>query len=108
MPIVALVNERSLSDAEVTSNGIKSLGLATIVGTETYRWIIFTTSASMIDGSSLRLPAWGCYSLDGKDLEFTGVAPDIYVKNTFKDRIEGKDPQLERGIEEILRKLDRK
>ena len=108
MPIVALVNERSLSDAEVTSNGIKTLGLATIVGTETYRWIIFTTSASMIDGSSLRLPAWGCYSLDGKDLESTGVKPDIYVKNTFKDRLEGKDPQLEKGVEVILRKLDNK
>ena len=105
MPIVALVNERSLSDAEVTSNGIKTLGLATIVGTETYRWIIFTSGATLIDGTSLRLPAWGCYSLDGKDLEFTGVKPDIYIKNTFKDRLEGKDPQLEKGVDEILRQL---
>ena len=105
MPIVVLVNERSLSDAEVTSNGIKTLNLATIVGTETYRWIIFTTGASMLDGTYLRLPAWGCYSLDGKDLEFTGVKPDIYVKNTFKDRLDDKDPQLERGVEEILRQL---
>ena len=108
MPVIALINERSLSDAEVTSNGIKSLGLATIVGTETYRWVIFTSGASMIDGSSLRLPAWGCYSLDGKDLERTGVAPDIYVRNTFKDRLEGKDPQLEKGIEEALKQLDKK
>lgn len=105
IPVVALVNERSLSDAEVTSNGIKTLGLATIVGTETYRWIIFTSGASLIDGTYLRLPAWGCYSLDGKDLEVTGVKPDIYVKNTAKDRNDGKDPQLERGIEEVLRQL---
>ena len=105
MPVVVLINERSLSDAEVTSNGIKALKLATIVGTETYRWVIFTSGASMIDGSSLRLPAWGCYSLDGKDLERTGVAPDIYVRNTFKDRMDGKDPQLEKGIEEVLRQL---
>lgn len=108
MPVIVLVNERSLSDAEVTSNGIKSLGLATIVGTETYRWIIFTTGTNMIDGSTLRLPAWGCYSLDGKDLESTGVKPDIYVKNTFEDRLKDKDPQLERAIKEALRQLDRK
>lgn len=108
MPVIVLVNERSLSDAEVTSNGIKALGLATMVGTETYRWVIFTSGASMIDGSSLRLPAWGCYSLDGKDIEKTGVVPDIYVRNTFKDRLEGKDPQLERGIEEALKQLDKK
>jgi len=97
-----LVNERSLSDAEVTSNGIKTLSLAKLVGTETYRWIIFTSSARLIDGSSVRLPAWGCYTLDGKDLEFEGVSPDIYVKNTFKDRLESKDPQLERAIKELL------
>ena len=104
-PIVVLVNERSLSDAEVTSNGIKALGIAKIIGTETYRWIIFTSSVGFIDGSSIRMPAWGCYSLDGKDLEFTGVKPDIYVKNTFKDRLDGKDPQLERAIREVLEQL---
>lgn len=107
MPVIALVNERSLSDAEVTSNGIKELGLATIVGTETYRWIIFTTSGRLLDGSTLRLPAWGCYSLDGKDLEATGVNPDIYVKNTFEDRLKDKDPQLEAAVKEALRQLDK-
>lgn len=104
-PIVVLVNERSLSDAEVTSNGIKELGIAKIVGTETYRWIIFTSSVSLIDGSSCRMPAWGCYSLDGRDLEVTGVKPDIYVRNTTLDRIEGKDPQLDKAIEEVLKEL---
>ena len=108
MPVIVLVNERSLSDAEVTSNGIKELGLATIVGTETYRWIIFTTSGKMLDGSMLRLPAWGCYSLDGKDLEATGVKPDIYVKNTFEDRLKDKDPQLEMAIKEALKQLNNK
>ena len=108
MPVIALVNERSLSDAEVTSNGIQTLGLATIVGTETYRWIIFTTGTRMVDGSLVRLPAWGCNSLEGKDLEVTGVKPDIYVKNTFEDRLKGNDPQLERAIEEALKQLKKK
>jgi tricorn protease len=101
-PIIVLINERSLSDAEVTSNGIKELEIAKIVGTESYRWIIFTSGAGLVDGSFCRLPAWGCYSLDGKDLEKSGVKPDIYVKNTFKDRVESKDPQLERAIKELL------
>ena len=105
MPIVVLVNEHSLSDAEVTSNGIKTLGIAKLVGTETYRWIIFTSSVRMIDGSTCRMPAWGCYSIDGSDLEHTGVKPDIYVKNTLKDRIENKDPQLDAAIAEVLSQL---
>ena len=105
-PIVVLVNEHSLSDAEVTSNGIKTLGIATLVGTETYRWIIFTSSFRLIDGSSCRIPAWGCYNLEGEDLEHAGVKPDIYVRNTFKDRLTGKDPQLDAAIKEVLKQLD--
>ena len=107
-PIVVLVNEHSLSDAEVTSNGIQTLGIAKLIGTETYRWIIFTSSVGLIDGSSSRMPAWGCYNNAGEDLEFLGVKPDIYVKNTFKDRITGADPQLDAAIKEVLRQLKEK
>lgn len=101
-PIVMLINERSLSDAEMTAAGFRELDLGKIIGTETYRWIIFTSSKSMVDGSTTRLPAWGCYTLDGENLEMTGVAPDIDVHNTFYDRIRGVDPQLDRAIREVL------
>ena len=67
--------------------------------------IIFTSGAGLVDGSFVRLPGWGCYSLDGKDLEMTGVAPDIKVVNTFEDKVSGKDQQLDKAIEEILRQL---
>lgn len=107
-PIVVLVNEHSLSDAEVTSNGIKTLGIAKLIGTETYRWIIFTSSVRLLDGSTCRMPAWGCYNVKGEDLEHVGVKPDIYVKNTFKDRVENKDPQLDAAIKEIMNQLNGK
>lgn len=104
-PIILLTNEQSLSDAEMTSQGFKALKLGKIVGNGTYRWIIFTSGVSLVDGSTVRMPAWGCYTLDGKDLEKTGVQPDILVVNTFTDKISGKDPQLERAVEEILKQL---
>jgi len=105
-PIVLLINEHSLSDAEMTAEGFKQLELGKIIGTETYRWIIFTSARMMVDGSYTRLPAWGCYTLDGDDLEMTGVTPDIYVKNTFMDRLNGTDPQLQRAIQEILKEMN--
>lgn len=104
-PIVLLINEQSLSDAEMTAAGFKALKLGKIIGTETYRWIIFTSAKGLVDGSMYRVPAWGCYTLDGQDLELTGVAPDIYVKNTVEDRVNDKDPQLERAVQEILKDL---
>lgn len=104
-PIVLLVNEQSLSDAEMTTEGFKALKLGTVIGTETYRWIIFTTSLGLVDGSNHRMPAWGCYGLDGRNLEREGVAPDIMVQNTFADNLDGRDPQLERAIRHILDQL---
>lgn len=104
-PIVLLINEQSLSDAEMTATGFKELKLGKIIGTETYRWIIFTSAKGLVDNSSYRLPSWGCYTLDGKDIEKEGVKPDIYIKNTFVDRLENKDPQIERAVSEILKDL---
>jgi len=81
--------------------------LDSIIGIETYRWIIFTSGKGLVDGSFTRLPSRGCYDLQGNDLEMTGVAPDIYVNNSFKDRVEGKDPQLDKDIEYILQQLQK-
>ena len=94
-----LINEQSLSDAEMTAEGFKQLELGTVVGMPTYRWIIFTSGGGLVDGSSYRLPSWGCYTLEGKNLEKTGVEPDVRVDNTMADRLHGRDPQLERAIQ---------
>ena len=104
-PLILLTNEQSLSDAEMTSQGFKALKLGKIIGTGTYRWIIFTSGAGLVDGSFVRLPSWGCYTLDGKDLEAIGVTPDILVPMNFEDRINKLDPQLDRAIEEIIKQL---
>ena len=104
-PIVLLVNEQSLSDAEMTTQGFKALKLGKIIGNETYHWIIFTGGVGLVDGSSVRMPSWGCYTLDGKDLERTGVQPDILVVNSFTDKLNGKDPQLDKAIEELMKQI---
>ena len=104
-PIVLLINEQSLSDAEMTAAGFKALKLGKIIGMPTYRWIIFTSGAGLVDGSFVRLPSWGCYSLDGNDLELTGVAPDMLVPLNFNDKINKRDPQLDKAIEEVLKQL---
>ncbi|HAS45118.1 MAG TPA: peptidase S41, partial [Microscillaceae bacterium] len=100
-PVVLLVNAKSLSDAEVLANGFKELKLGKIVGTGTYRWIIYTAGNRLVDGSFYRLPSWGCYTLDGKNLEKTGVSPDIKVDKNFKDRLDGRYPQLNKAIKVV-------
>ena len=95
----------TLSDGEMTAAGFKQLKLGKIVGTETYRWLIFTSGKGLVDGSFYRLPCWGCFTLDGKDIESHGVVPDVDVKLTVKDKNENKDPQLEKAIQIIKEEL---
>jgi tricorn protease len=104
-PIILLVNEQTLSDGEMTAQGFKQLQLGKIIGTDTYHWIIFTSGKRLVDGSTVRLPSWGCFTLDGKNLEHTGVSPDIYVKNTFEDKMNDADPQISKAVDEIMKEL---
>jgi len=106
-PVILMVNEQSLSDAEMTAAAFRALRLGTIIGTETYRWIIFTSGRQLVDGSFTRLPAWGCYDLEGNDLEKTGVKPDIYVRTTFGDMQKGVDPQLSKAVEKAMQEIEK-
>jgi tricorn protease len=105
-PVVLITNEVTLSDGEMTANGFKALKRGQIVGNTTYGWLIFTTSVRLMNGGSFRLPFWGCYTLDGQDLETGGgVTPDILVINDLNHDLKGEDPQLDKAIEVILKKI---
>lgn len=102
-PIIVLMDEASLSDAEVFANGFKELKLGKIVGQPTMGWIIFTSGQQLIDGSFIRTPHIACTTMDGRDMELWGVPPDIRVELTPADYMAGKDTQLDRAVEEILK-----
>ncbi|MCD6454629.1 MAG: PD40 domain-containing protein [Candidatus Aminicenantes bacterium] len=105
-PMVLLINEFSLSDAEMTANGFKELKLGKIIGNTTYGWLIFTTGKSLINGAYFRIPFWGCFTLSGADLEkIGGVKPDIKVINTFEDRVKGRDSQLKKAVEILMKEI---
>ena len=103
--MVLLINEVTLSDGEMTANGFKTLKRGPIIGNTTYGWLIFTTSARLMNGGSFRLPFWGCYTLDGQDLEtHGGVIPDIFVVNDINHDLKNQDPQLDKAIE-VLKEM---
>ena len=56
----------------------------------------------------MRVPQYGTNDIDGNYIiEGIGVEPDIEVENTPKSVIEGRDLQLERGIQEVMRAIER-
>jgi len=78
-----------------------------LVGKRTWGGLVHTADTpAFIDGGSMIAPRGGFFTRDGKwAVENEGTAPDIDVENWPKDVIAGKDPQLERAVQEALRLL---
>lgn len=63
----------------------------------------------LIDGGTVFVPLPATNDVDGSwIIEAVGVLPDIEVENDPASVIAGRDPQLERGIQEILRMMSEK
>ncbi len=109
-PKVVLQNWRSASNAEMFPAGFKQLGLGQVIGEPTMGAVIGTGSYSLIDGSTVRTPGVGVYLADGKltNMENYGVQPDILVPHRPEDELAGRDPQLVRAVQELLKKLGAK
>jgi tricorn protease len=101
-PIVLLINERCYSDAEIFPAGWKALGIGPVVGNTTYGAVIGTNDIDLLDGTGFRIPSEGWYTLDGVNLENTGVQPDMQVIELPADCGEGVDRQLERAAQVVL------
>ncbi|MFZ0821740.1 MAG: S41 family peptidase [Candidatus Acidiferrales bacterium] len=104
-PIVVMQNERSFSDAEVFPDGIKTLGLGKLVGTNTNSSVIGTGAYRLIDNEMVRTPGTGLWNIDGHNLENYGVPTDFWVDNTPPDDMAGRDAQLEKAVEVLKAEL---
>ena len=104
-PMVVMQNERSASDAEMFPAGFKQLGLGKTVGVPTMGAVIGTGSYTLLDGSTIRTPGSGVWTVTGENMENYGVPPDVYVDNTPADFIKGRDAQLEKAVEVLKEQL---
>jgi len=105
---VALLNETSASDGDIFPHMFRKAGLGPLIGKRSWGGVVGISGLGpMIDGGSISVPLSGTNDVDGKwVIEGHGVDPDIVVENDPKSVIAGKDPQLERGVAELLKKMD--
>ena len=81
--------------------------LGTLVGKKTWGGRVGVGGyPSLLDGSSVTAPHWALWFPNGKwDVENIGVSPDVEVEMDPKAWREGRDPQLEKAIEIVLKEL---
>ena len=100
-----LCNEKSFSNAEIVSHGFKALKRGSLVGEQTYGGVISTGGTSLVDGTTVRLPFRGWYTLDGRDMENNGAMPDVRVPPNPVDESRDFDAQLKAAVDDLQRRL---
>lgn len=102
-PTILVTNQHSLSDAEDMSEGYRTLGLGRIVGEPTSGWIIYTSNLTLVDGTGMRMPFIRIQAADGTDMELHPRPVDVHVQRPLGETYTGRDVQLDRAVEELLR-----
>jgi tricorn protease len=106
-PKVMIINEMAGSGGDLMPYMFKRRKIGPLVGKRTWGGLVHTADTpAFVDGGSMIAPRGGFIDRNGKwAVENEGVGPDIDVENTPKDVIAGKDPQLERAVEEAMKLL---
>ena len=105
LPTILVTDQNSLSDAEDFTEGYRTLKLGKVVGEPTAGWIIFTGSASLIDGTSIRMPSTRITTNEGKTMEGVPRQVDVPVTRPIGETYTGKDSQLETAVRELLKQI---
>ena len=109
-PKVLLINELAGSGGDFFPWIFRHQQVGPLIGTRTWGGLVAAAvHYSFVDGGAMTAPVNAVFDPIGHKwiAENQGVPPDIEVKADAASAAKGRDPQLERAVEECLRLLDK-
>lgn len=110
-PYAMLINEYAGSGGDHFPWLFRRLGVGPLIGMRTWGGLVgITGGADLVDGGSVTAPEFGLYDQrNGQWIaENMGIDPDIQVDTTPADQAAGRDPQLERGVQYLLKEVEKR
>ena len=106
-PLVCLTNEFAGSDGDIFSHSFKLMKLGPLIGKRTWGGVVgIWPRFRLNDGTYTSQPEFSFWFKDvGWSVENYGTDPDIEVDILPQDWAQGKDPQLDKSIEVLLKEL---
>jgi tricorn protease len=106
-PMACVTNHYAASDGDFFSYFFKVYKLGPLIGERTWGGVRgIRGEIPVMDGGYITRPEFSLYGLDSKWLvENRGVAPDIEVDNRPDLVRQGRDPQLEKAIELVMKEI---
>lgn len=102
-PVAVLVDECSISSAEILAGGLQDLKLARIFGSRTAGLALPSVVVRLPNGDGFQYAMANYHSASGKSLEMNGVTPDEEITLSRELLLVDTDPVLTRAIEWILK-----
>jgi tricorn protease len=107
-PKAVLINGQSSSGGDAFPYYFRELDLGPIIGERTWGGLVgISGNPGFVDGGGLSVPRFAFVNSEGEwAVEGEGVSPDIEVLDRPEEIAAGREPIIERAVEELLRMLD--
>lgn len=106
-PSIMLVCEANYSNAHGTPWVYKKMGLGAVVGMPVPGTMTSVNWETLQDPTLVfGIPVVGYRTQEGNYLENCQLEPDFKVRNDYDQVIEGRDLQLEKAVEELLKQIE--
>jgi carboxyl-terminal processing protease len=106
-PVVVLVDEFTVSTAEILAAGLQETKRAVVIGRPTPGKALPSKIVALPHGGYLQCVLADYETADKRRLEGVGVQPDIPVALTREAFLTARDPALQRAVEYLLRQSAR-
>ena len=97
MKTVVLINGNSASASEITAGALREYGKATLVGQKSYGKGSVQIVLGLPGGSQMKVTEARWYTPKGKNIDKTGIEPDVKVDLSSYDVNNNVDPQMDKA-----------
>ena len=97
MKTVVLINGNSASASEITAGALREYGKATLVGQKSYGKGSVQIVLGLPGGSQMKVTEARWYTPKGKNIDKTGIKPDVKVDLSSDDVNNNVDPQMDKA-----------
>lgn len=97
MKTVVLINGNSASASEITAGALREYGKATLVGQKSYGKGSVQIVIGLSGGSQMKVTEARWYTPKGKNIDKTGIEPDVKVDLSSDDVNNNVDPQMDKA-----------
>ncbi len=104
-PVAVLIDSGSASTSEIFAAGMQELGRAVIVGERSAGAALPSFFTKLPTGALFQYAVGDFKTPKGVLIEGRGVAPDVEVKLNRAELLRARDPQLDKAIEQIQKKM---